>query len=484
MAIRPGFVVAVLMLAPVAHVPAQDKPESTPERARVAWQYVGTKTDKPIQIFRHRMAKEWFLERPDGTVTEFRELSRTDQEIVVQNQDTKLIIRLTEGRGYWRQPKDDEDNWRTWVVGHWIDPPKSVPSKGAIEPDKPREVRLVCFVPSDREPPDNYRRKIEVVMEIVSEIFRNDLRRKRYRTDGFRMESDDDGAVVHLVRGDQPASYYNDAPNYETNKQWSRVLPAVRQVIGEKDSQVVVIFAETYDNGPAEHGWPGGIALGSYYTADGGAAVFSAHLLQDQFCGLTLEEQRKKFFDRTPVPGRKAWGQPMNTPRGKFAEHGIGAVAHELGHAFGLPHDRRQDDQFIMGNGFRNLRRNFSASSPRRVGFSDYNASLLMSSRYLNSELDTTDDSPPKVDLKLVVERPRALYAEVTASDDGQLRAAVFSDGIAKTIVAGKKLSGSSTKFRTRIPQAKLADGRVEIRVIVTDSGGNQTRVQKSLEVQ
>lgn len=481
-------------------VPFANAAEETPvggRQDRVAWQYRGQTKDKPTLQFRHRTDKEWFVDRPDGSRVEYKELSRTDDELILQNVKTKLIHRLTEGRGYWRRPKDEPDSWKTWVVGHWVTPKKRQPStprptpspRPGTRPERqtavgPREVRLAYFVPSDRKPIDNYRRRIGVIMEIVSEIFRDDLRRKRYKTEGFRLERDDDGPIVHLIDADGSARSYNDAPRYDRNEQWRNVVPVAREQLGERDKQVVVIFAETFDDGPAEYSWSGSIALGAYYTADGGTAVFSSYLLRDEFCGLTLDEQRRKFFDATPVPGRRAWGQPMNSARGKFAENGIGAVAHELGHAFGLPHDHRQDDQFIMGNGFRNLRRNFSPSNPRRVGFSTENASLLMSSRYLNSELDVSDKEPPKVELKLVVEKPRSLFAEVAASDNIALRSVVFSDGVAGSIVDGQKLSGSSKKFRQRINQAKLKDGSVEIRVIVTDEGGNQTRVRRSLKVQ
>lgn len=479
------FASVLLVLVAAARSNAFERTD--PSANRVAWQYVATSKDKSTLVIRRGDDSKWFVERPDGTRSDYSEVSRDDDEIIIQNVKTKLLHRLTEGRGYWRLHKETDVNWRKWVVGKWVSPP--TPMKTPSPPDSSagstsrRQVKLAYFVPSDRKPTDNYRRKIGVVMEIVSEVYRDDLRRKRYKTDGFKIESDEDGPIVYLISSEKSASYYNDAPTFNDIEQWNRVLPVVRGQLGSKEDQVVVVFCETYDRGPAEHLWNGALARGAYYTADGGVALYSAHLLKDEFCGLTLGEQRQKLFDTTPVPGRKALGQPMNTARGKFVEHGIGAAAHELGHAFGLPHDRRRDDQFIMGNGFRNLRRNFSPSSARRVGFSNENASLLMSSRYLNVELDNTDASPPKVEMELIADRSRSLYAAVTVSDNGGLRTAVFSDVVAGTIVAGQRLSGSQQTFRTRIPQAKLKDGSVEIRVIVTDSGGNQTRVQRSLKV-
>ncbi len=84
-------------------------------------------------------------------------------------------------------------------------------------------------------------------------------------------------------------------------------------------------------------------------------------------------------------------------------------------------------------------------SSPNRVGFSDENAALLMSSRYLNPQLDITDNEPPKVELKLIVEKPRSLFAEVTASvNHGTTVRGLFKDLIAGSIVDGQEANGTS----------------------------------------
>ncbi|MEO8494505.1 MAG: hypothetical protein ABI614_05520, partial [Planctomycetota bacterium] len=75
------------------------------------------------------------------------------------------------------------------------------------------------------------------------------------------------------------------------------------------------------------------------------------------------------------------------------------AVMHELGHALGLPHDLRDERRYIMGNGFRHIRENLTTGSGARsrVGFSDENRLLLMSSRYVAQDIDASDDEPPKI---------------------------------------------------------------------------------------
>jgi hypothetical protein len=262
-------------------------------------------------------------------------------------------------------------------------------------------------------------------------------------------------------------------------------VPEIRAAIGDTNRHLIVVFAETYDDGPADHLWPGVIARGAYYSADGGLAIFSAHILRDEFCALTVEAQRRLFIDNTPIAGRKAWGHGMNSPRSEFVEDGIGAVAHELGHAVGLPHDLRRDDVDIMGNGFRNLRWNVSGTDPkgRVVAFSSENARLLMSSRYLADDLLLEDNQPPKVEMTISRSRSTSLNVALNCTDDSGLRAAVLFDVNQDTIVAGRALDGTQVRFQENISGAKTMAGEIEIRAIVTDNGGNHARSTKKLRV-
>jgi hypothetical protein len=136
-----------------------------------------------------------------------------------------------------------------------------------------------------------------------------------------------------------------------------------------------------------------------------------------------------------------------------------------------------------MGNGFRNLRRNFASPGPRvrRVGFCPECAGLLMSSRYLAEDLDTSDDVPPAVELELTAGKGGSPLVRVRASDDTGLRALVFTDATAGGIIGGRKMAGKHQEFRQRLPDGVLRSGEIKLRAIVTDDGGNQTRVSATL---
>jgi hypothetical protein len=346
------------------------------------------------------------------------------------------------------------------------------PSRWCLGADSYR-IKLGYFLPNDRKPVANYEQKIRLVMSIVGELYLQDLRAKGHATDGLRFEGSEETPTVKLIEGARKAAYYNNAPGYDADEQWRRLMPEIRSQLGDPRQQVLIVFTETYDDGPAEHLWPGVIARGAYNTASGGLAVFSSHILRDEFCALNVEEQRRLFFDQTPVPGRKAWGHRIDSPRCAFIEDGIGAVAHELGHALGLPHDRRQDAQDVMGNGFRNLRWNFAPSPAKRVAFSEENARLLMSSRYLAKDLDLTDNQPPTVRAEPPARDRSGWNLTVHANDDKGLKAIVIVDRKAGSVVAGRALKGKSQQIRQRIPDSAASS---PLQIIVSDSGGNQSR--------
>lgn len=355
---------------------------------------------------------------------------------------------------------------------------------------KPNKVRLVYFVPQDREPTAHWREKVTVLATFMADIYRRDLVAQGYPTTGLDFEFREGRLAVHLQRGRHPAARYNGDPKFDFMAQWDGIVPEVEAALGPASKNLFVIFAETYDDGPTRFEWRGGVALGARYSSNGGVGLFSAWVLRDEFCATTIDGQIRLFNDEAPIAGRVALGcGQMNSPRFEFVEDGFGAVAHETGHAFGLPHDTRKDDEYVMGNGFRVLRRNYAFGGPQpgRAVFSPDSARLLSWSRFLAEKPDLADNAEPTIAL----EKPAPLKAGATevpirgrATDDRRLAAVLYWWEPMDSTVGGAALEGTAADLAATLRVRRVRKGPCKLVVSVIDAGGNLATAAVTYDVE
>jgi hypothetical protein len=161
------------------------------------------------------------------------------------------------------------------------------------------------------------------------------------------------------------------------------------------------------------------------------------------------------------------------------------ATTHELGHAFGLNHDFRNDNNFhgnLMGNGFRGLRASYF---PARFTSDDiqlsYVAALTLSvNRYFNPDKVFTTDVPPSLSVLTAAGSATPVNGQLQvafhATDSAGLSLAwLLRNGnvIGDTILTG---TDQTVAFNTPYYSAGTSD---TFSVVVYDSQGN--RIQKDL---
>ena len=157
------------------------------------------------------------------------------------------------------------------------------PCNGLAQDSRPI-VRLIYFLPKDREPQPDIDTHIDSVIKEVQQFYADQMEAHGYGRKTFQFETDANGnAVVHHMKGQFNDEYYPDYPTGEVSKEIEEQLDT------SKD-----IFLVAVDTS------------------------------RTQWCGVSTGSSGRMAFLRAPGVCVRPW-----------------VAAHELGHAFGLEHDYR-----------------------------------------------------------------------------------------------------------------------------------------------
>ena len=210
----------------------------------------------------------------------------------------------------------------------------------------PKKLHLVYFTPADREPAARYEERLQAILEDVQAFYRDGMERLGFGPKIFALERDGSGKlIIHLVKGKEPE---RDFPRWEGRhggntgaQSGGDMVRGECQPVLEKagislDQETVLIFCHlaTYDAEARTFRHHSPYFGGS--SQQSGLAYAADWAMQD-LENLTRKEPRLND------------GEYGDMSLGKHMTIFIGGIAHELGHAFALPHCGERWDEKTLG---------------------------------------------------------------------------------------------------------------------------------------
>ena len=290
-------------------------------------------------------------------------------------------------------------------------------------------VRIIHFVPRDRTPQGDINTRIDALIKHVQQWYADEMQRHGFGRKTFRLETDTAGkVVVHRVTGKfDNAHYYGGDRIAESDKE-------VNEQLGKSDNILYLIWIDLDD--PTDV-WPQVGGRGGGDSFGGTAWIMS----QD-------------FDAAPPLLYIRAWT----------------TIAHELGHAFGLPHDFR-DDRYMLSYGDYVLTDQLSQSA----------AEWLDAHRYFNTSQTSSDQAATIRMLSASLSSPpNAIRLRFSVTDpDGlhhaRLVAPSINPGIEQsdTVLDGQSLDGESRATEIEFVTTELAARSEYVALHVIDAHGN-----------
>lgn len=203
--------------------------------------------------------------------------------------------------------------------------------------DDPKEARrvlhFVLWTPKGRAAPEKYEERLTRIMTHIRNFYADEMERLGFGRRSINLPMNGDKLKVHLIEGAKPEAEYGMSSGQEIRRE---CLPVLREKGIEADQETLVIFCNLAR-------W------------DEEKLVFthqSPHYAGGTFRGGTAWQLDSPELDTLNLPLKKPMmrdGQYGRISLGKHNSIFIGGIAHELGHALGLPHCRERPDEAVRG---------------------------------------------------------------------------------------------------------------------------------------
>jgi len=207
-----------------------------------------------------------------------------------------------------------------------------------------RELHLVLWTPADREPAPRFRERLSAILLDIQSFYAREMQRHGFGPRTIGLPKQADGLLrIHLVRGLHPYDEYNVDSGHAIREE---CRPVLAKAGIDVQNETVVIFCNMSVWDAAART----MSQNSPYYASGTHRSGTAWQVDSPLLDLELLVARDPPLED---------GQYGRISPGRYNSIFIGGIAHELGHALGLPHNGERKDQraafgtALMGSGNR-----------------------------------------------------------------------------------------------------------------------------------
>ncbi|MBD2704895.1 PKD domain-containing protein [Spirosoma sp. BT702] len=410
----------------------------------------------------------------------------------MKNLYTKILLMLTIWGNVIAQPVQQMGTQQfVHPTGTACTPPATVFAASRLSATNaattPPRLRVAYIIPSNRTAQANAVADMQYVVMLAQAWYREQMKLNGFGEKTFVYESEPNSnrPKINFVNSSFTDDYIRADP-------WGRSITAATNggLSIWAPNEVWFLIAETHQMN-ANSTVVGGIALG----AGGGGSSGGVALVGSDWLAFF-----NKLTDNTPYNGQTlpalgpyqmiqdvtySWadGSTFSSAASSF----IGGALHEIGHAFGLPHDQRNDaNRFgnVMHNGFRGSRGSiYPALYPTEHMRLEYAAALYLNTSHKFNRNQRTTDAP---NVNINTPSPTTLSngqlaISFTASDADTLTSAFLmynGDRVAELSLLSTSIT---TQFIT--PYYDLDQSR-EYKVLVVDKQGNVNEATTMLTVQ